>query len=94
MGTEAQSDAVQPPKHLYKYLDRCGLDALLNLELKITPPNEFADPLEFTPVLNQTDAEKEAARQRYGIVCTKANADDCMRSEFKDAVSQNGVRVL
>jgi hypothetical protein len=43
------------PKLLYKYLDRHGLDAIANLELRITPPNEFNDPLEFTPHFVATD---------------------------------------
>lgn len=33
----------------YKYCDRRGLDILQNLELKITPPNQFNDPFEFVP---------------------------------------------
>jgi|CXWL01.1.fsa_nt_gi hypothetical protein len=105
MGTDTQSDEVQPPKHLYKYLDRYGLEALFNLELKITPPNEFADPFEFTPLLNKTKKEDKAA-QRYFTALLNQNipsgfstgvmsgAHDIICREFKDAVSENGIRVL
>jgi len=34
---------------VFKYCDSFGIDVLRNLELKITPPNEFNDPFEFTP---------------------------------------------
>jgi hypothetical protein len=34
---------------VYKYCDHYGVDILRNLELKITPPNQFNDPFEFTP---------------------------------------------
>ncbi len=34
---------------VFKYCDRYGLDILQNLELKVTPPNEFNDPFEFRP---------------------------------------------
>lgn len=33
----------------YKYCNRSGLHILESLEIKITPPNEFNDPFEFTP---------------------------------------------
>lgn len=34
---------------VYKYCGEYGLKVLSDLELKITPPNEFNDPFEFTP---------------------------------------------
>lgn len=34
---------------VYKYCDAGGIKILENLELKITPPNQFNDPFEFTP---------------------------------------------
>jgi hypothetical protein len=51
------------PRLLYKYLDRYGLDAIANLELRVTPPNEFNDPLEFTPYFlpPQDECDWEAA---------------------------------
>jgi hypothetical protein len=33
----------------YKYCDSRGIDILKYLELKITPPNQFNDPFEFSP---------------------------------------------
>jgi hypothetical protein len=33
----------------YKYCDEHGVSILENLELKISPPNQFNDPFEFTP---------------------------------------------
>jgi Protein of unknown function (DUF2971) len=34
---------------VYKYCGQHGVKVLENLELKVTPPNEFNDPFEFTP---------------------------------------------
>lgn len=34
---------------IYKYCDRWGVDILRRLQLKVTPPNEFNDPFEFSP---------------------------------------------
>lgn len=34
---------------VYKFCDKYGLEILRNLELKVTPPNQFNDPFEFTP---------------------------------------------
>jgi hypothetical protein len=34
---------------VYKYCNTHGVDILQNLELKITPPNQFNDPFELTP---------------------------------------------
>jgi hypothetical protein len=38
-----------PPPVLYKYCDIRGLDILQQLRLKVTPPDQFNDPFEFTP---------------------------------------------
>lgn len=37
------------PEEVFKYCDSHGVDILRNLELKITPPDQFNDPFEFTP---------------------------------------------
>jgi len=60
------------PKLLYKYLDRYGLDAIANLELKVTPPNEFSDPFEFTPLF-RAEGEKsyQACYRLYSEWCSK-----------------------
>jgi hypothetical protein len=55
-----QPDSDPPPERLYRYFDHFGLDALVNLELKVTPPAEFNDPFELCPSLEQSDAEKKA----------------------------------
>lgn len=34
---------------IYKYCDHWGVDILRQLQLKVTPPNEFNDPFEFSP---------------------------------------------
>ncbi len=37
------------PEEVFKYCNSRGVDILCNLELKITPPDQFNDPFEFTP---------------------------------------------
>jgi hypothetical protein len=34
---------------VYKFCGKYGIEILRNLELKVTPPNQFNDPFEFTP---------------------------------------------
>ncbi len=34
---------------IYKYCDHWGVDILRRLQLKVTPPNQFNDPFEFSP---------------------------------------------
>jgi hypothetical protein len=45
---------------VYKYCDNRGVDILKKLELKITLPNQFNDPFEFTPHVICSDVEREA----------------------------------
>jgi Protein of unknown function (DUF2971) len=45
---------------VYKFCDNRGVAILQNLELKITPANQFNDPFEFTPVVVCSDLEAEA----------------------------------
>jgi hypothetical protein len=40
---------------VYKYCVAYGLGILRNLELKVTPPNQFNDPFEFTPKMGYSD---------------------------------------
>ncbi|MGO9200744.1 MAG: DUF2971 domain-containing protein [Limisphaerales bacterium] len=47
---------------VYKLCGSYGVDILRNLELKITPPNQFNDPFEFTPKLVCSDAARYARR--------------------------------
>jgi hypothetical protein len=48
---------------VYKFCRGHGLNILRNLELKITPPNEFNDPFEFTPKNGYSDQVGYARRQ-------------------------------
>ncbi|MGO8927219.1 MAG: DUF2971 domain-containing protein [Limisphaerales bacterium] len=51
---------------VFKFCGKYGLDILRNLELKITPPNQFNDPFEFTPRMICSDplgcAKRDLAR--------------------------------
>ena len=103
MSTDAQdSMSIKHPQLLYKYLDGFGLDAVANLELKITPPNEFNDPLEFTP---RIEFQHEAELRRYYESCVREGMPhssfeqfknersagklcDFLQSEFRDLVSK------
>jgi hypothetical protein len=52
---------------VYKFCGSYGTDILRNLELKVTPPNQFNDPFEFTPRIICSDARGRAT----GIVMNK-----------------------
>lgn len=43
---------------LYKYCDHYAHNVVRDLELKITPPNEFNDPFEFTPQMINTNSTR------------------------------------
>jgi len=47
---------------VYKYCGANGLKILRNLELKVTPPNQFNDPFEFTPKMDYSDPVAYAKR--------------------------------
>ena len=49
-------------KPVYKYCGAFGTDVLRNLELKVTPPNQFNDPFEFTPRVIYSDPRAYACR--------------------------------
>src|SRR5437899_9580415 len=42
---------------LYKYCDHRAVDVLGRLRLKVTPPNRFNDPFEFTPQMQELSSE-------------------------------------
>jgi hypothetical protein len=42
---------------LYKYCDDRGVDVLDRLRLKVTPPDRFNDPFEFTPQMREISSE-------------------------------------
>ncbi|HZF02169.1 MAG TPA: hypothetical protein VE344_09775 [Methylomirabilota bacterium] len=41
----------KPNMGLFKYTNHFGVNILRDLQLKVTPPNEFNDPFEFSPYL-------------------------------------------
>jgi hypothetical protein len=45
---------------VYKYCGSSRIDIIKNLELKITPPNQFNDPFEFSPHVICSDVESKA----------------------------------
>ena len=47
---------------VYKYCNAYGVDFLRNLHLKVTPPNQFNDPFEFTPRMISSDTHIFAKR--------------------------------
>ena len=53
---------------VYKFCGEYGLEILQNLELKVTPPNRFNDPFEFTPKMVCSDpvacASRDLGRER------------------------------
>jgi hypothetical protein len=57
---------------VYKYCDNHGVSVLRNLEFKITPPNQFNDPFEFTPRIICSDPHSYAKR----ILRNKAHIKD------------------
>jgi hypothetical protein len=50
----------------YKYCDERGVDILVNNRLRISPPNSFNDPFEFSPYL-QGDVNPEKLSQDKGF---------------------------
>jgi hypothetical protein len=65
---------------LYKYCDHRGIDVLGRLRLKVTPPNRFNDPFEFTPQMRNLSFEaascyvsnEHAMRQIYPELIRRA----------------------
>jgi hypothetical protein len=48
----------------YKYCSKYGLRILRNLELKVTPPNQFNDPFEFSPKMICSDMVRYVKSER------------------------------
>ncbi len=61
---------------VYKYCDKCGVDILKTLEIKITPANQFNDPYELLPYVICSDVEGEA----INIIETE---DDFLNEEYR-----------
>lgn len=53
---------------LFKYCGASGLLVLKNREIKVTPPNEFNDPFEFSPVVRTADPKGHAERQVQNVI--------------------------
>lgn len=87
MSADAEGATTKPPKYLYKYLDRYGLDAIANLELKVTPPDEFNDPFEFCPVFEKS-VEENAAYRAYLTALLRRNGQDPTNAPEKFWVRQ------
>lgn len=68
------------PEQVYKYCDSHGLDVLRNLELKVTPPNQFNDPFEFTPRVICSTPRKDVRR----LFKDKAELREMFREEKGD----------
>ena len=62
IGKSDGTSGAKPPL-LYKYMDRNGLDAIWNLELKLTLPDEANDPFEFVP--NEKPEKEEELRAHW-----------------------------
>jgi hypothetical protein len=54
--------------NFFKYCGESGLFILKNLEIKLTPPIEFNDPFEFSPVLRCKDPKGYAERAAETII--------------------------
>jgi hypothetical protein len=66
MSTEAKCSCQIPP--LFKYFghkdvelprENGGLKVLVNRSLKVTPPNEFNDPFEFSPIIRPSETVEQ-----------------------------------
>ncbi len=52
----------------FKYYNESGLLVLRNLELKVTPPIEFNDPFEFSPVVRTKNPRAHAEQEAQKII--------------------------
>lgn len=68
---------------LFKYCGDSGLQVLRSLELKATPPNEFNDPFEFSPVV-RTKKPKAYAEQEVMEILSSPRFFEAHRSHFPD----------
>ena len=53
---------------LFKYCGESGLKVLTNLEIKVTPPIEFNDPFEFSPMVSCGDRKAQALRDTQRVI--------------------------
>jgi hypothetical protein len=79
---------------VYKYCDQRGIEILRNLELKITPPNQFNDPFEFTPHIvcsNLNRSVKKFIKDKGAMreVYEEAKIKGEFRGNFRDFRKRN-----
>ncbi len=55
-------------KTVYKFCGKYGLETLNNLELKVTQPNHFNDPFEFTPKMEISDPVRYSDQNLEGFL--------------------------
>jgi hypothetical protein len=81
---------------VYKFCGAFGPDILRNLELKVTPPNQFNDPFEFTPRMVCNDPahyakrlfrKKDVLRKFYEMMRREGKFDGAFR-DFRTKVDQ------
>jgi hypothetical protein len=72
---------------VYKFCGNHGVNVLENLELKITPPNQFNDPFEFTPRIDYSDEAAYAKTQEQAIL--EADYErQCAIGAFKESIGR------
>lgn len=86
---------------LYKYIDHYAENVIENLELKVTPPNEFNDPFEFSPstptdlsieqakrLIERSDIQDEQYRKMAALIpgLSREQFDDYLRQE-RDSIA-------
>jgi hypothetical protein len=80
------------PNLLYKYLDHHGLDAIANLELKVTLPNEANDPFEFIPLVKpESEGDFQA---HYRLFSAVPGIPAVAYDEFKRSCIQKSIGSL
>ena len=78
-----------PPSILYKYGTPRGVDILRNLRLKITPPNQFNDPFELAPRMEeQLTREKAFEALTEPRILTKTYQDLIKTNQFVGTFEQ------
>jgi len=69
----------------FKYCGESGVLVLKNLQIKATPPNEFNDPFEFSPVVHNPNP-KEYAKKEAKEILTNPRFFDANRFAFPQEI--------
>ena len=81
----------------YKYCDSRGVAILQKLELRISPPNRFNDPFEFSPRITCSDQvqyarrllrDKNNIRALYSMLCKEGHSPGTFREYRKQAAEE------